>query len=68
MDNIIITSDLVKEYGRHHRAVMDILQNNNFKLKRKKYTFRCAEMEFVGYRVTGSRIRLSRQKTDYITK
>jgi hypothetical protein len=68
MDDISVDSDSAEEHGRHVRAIMDTLRINNFKVKDKKYAFERVETEFVGYRVTGSGVRIQERKISSIAK
>jgi hypothetical protein len=66
MDNISIASDSEEEHGSYVKAVMDTLWLNDFKLKERKCIFGRQETEHVGYRVTGTGIRMLEEKIESI--
>jgi hypothetical protein len=66
MDDISIYSNNEIDYRIHIRAVMDMLQKQNFTLKDWKFKFGRMETEFVEYRVDHKGVCLLGQKSSQL--
>ena len=68
LDDILITSDTEKEHLENLHNVLECLQENSQKLKRKKCEFFLSAVEYLGFTVTAKGIKPTENKLNTITQ
>ena len=66
MDDILVYSNIKNQYIKHVKMVLDVLKQQNLKIKTEKYRFNVKEIMFLGFIITPGNIQMEITKMDSI--
>jgi hypothetical protein len=67
IDDILVFSKTHEEHAKHLRQVMQILQNQDFRVKLSKCEFAKSEVKFLGHVVGADGIKVDTSKTTVVS-